>query len=331
MATRKSLPVTGFGLLGMTWRPKVTPDERAFPAMKAAIANGATIWSSSSIYGMAPEEPTAGLSLLRRYFTKYPEDAEKVTLFIRACMDGKTLTQACTRDGVRASAEECNRMLGGAKKIDIFGPARMDPNVPVEETISALKELVEEGQVGAVGLSEVGAQTIRKAHAICPLSVVEVEFSLWSTDILTNGVASACKELGVPILTYAPLGYGFLTGQVRKLEDIPKGDIRHMFGRFQPEHFPKNLELVDKVNEFAKQKSITPAQVALAWIRAHSNTEKCGTIIPIPGATEAKRVDENCKVIELSAEEKARLDNILESIPVSGGRQIAGLESQLWG
>lgn len=110
----------------------------------------------------------------------------------------------------------------------------MDRNVPVEETLAALKELVEEGQIGGVGLSEVGAATIRRTHAVYPLRVVEVEFSLWSTDILTNGVASTCKELGIPILTYAPLGYGFLTGQVTKLEDIPKDDIRHMFGQFQP-------------------------------------------------------------------------------------------------
>lgn len=235
MALPQPLPATGFGLLGMTWRPVVTPDEQAFAAMKTAIASGATIWSSSSIYGMAPEEPTAGLALLRRYFEKYPEDADKVTLFIRACCNGKSLTPLCDRAGVRASVEECNRILGGVKKMDIFGPARIDPNVPVEETLGALKELVEEGQIGAVGLSEVGEPSIRRAYAVCPISAVEIEFSLWSTEMLTNGVATTCKELDIPILTYAPLGYGFLTGQVKKLEDIPKGDIRHMFGRFQPQ------------------------------------------------------------------------------------------------
>ncbi|KAK2834888.1 hypothetical protein FQN49_006814 [Arthroderma sp. PD_2] len=330
MAPGTPLPATGFGLLGMTWRPKVTPDEQAFAAMKTAIAKGATIWSSSSIYGMEPEQPTAGLSLLYRYFKKYPEDAPKVTLFIRACMDGKTLAQACTRDGVLASAKECNDILAGTKKIDVFGPARMDRNVPVEETIGALKELVDEGQIGAIGLSEVGAETIRRAHAVHPLKLVEEEFSLWSTDILTNGVAASCKELGVPILTYAPLGYGFLTGQVTKLEDIPKGDIRHMFGRFQPEHFPKNLALVDKINAFAQDRGVTPAQLALAWIRAHSNIGDCGMIIPIPGATAAKRVEENCTVVKLSEGEKEQLDNILKSFQVSGGRQIDALESQLW-
>lgn len=228
-------PHTGFGLLGLTWRPTKTPDDRAFSTMKAAIENGATIWSSSSMYGMAPEPPTAGLSLLRRYFEKHPEDAAKVTLFIRACFDPVNFVPTCTRDGVRASWDECNQILGGVKKIDVFGPARIDQNVPVEETIGALKELLDEGKIGAVGLSEVRAETIRRASAVTSIKYAEIEFSLWSTEMLSNGVAATAKERNVSLLTYAPLGYGFLTGSVKKLEDIPKGDVRRMFGRFQAE------------------------------------------------------------------------------------------------
>ncbi|KAE8167556.1 NADP-dependent oxidoreductase domain-containing protein [Aspergillus tamarii] len=331
MASSKSLPPTGFGLLGMTWRPSKTPDEQAFAAMKAAIAGGAILWSSASTYGMPPEPPTAGLWLLRRYFEKYPEDAPKVTLFVRACFDAATLTPRNTREGVRSSFIECNEILAGVKKMDIFGPARMDRNVPLEETVRALKELVDEGHIGAVGLSEVGATTIRRAAAVCHITAVEIEFSLWSTEMLTNGVAEACKEHGVMILAYAPLGYGFLTGHVTKLEDIPQGDIRHLFGRFQPENFHKNLELVEKVNAFAKQRGVTSAQLALAWIRAHSNTDNCGTIIPIPGATAQSRVEENCQVVEISVEEKNRLDEIIKSIEVVGERQIVGMSDEhLW-
>ncbi|KAL8994641.1 MAG: hypothetical protein Q9169_005442 [Polycauliona sp. 2 TL-2023] len=232
MAVLKPRNDTGFGLPGITWRLDVIPEEQAFPAKKAAITN------------------------------------DKVTLFIRACFDSKTLLPVCTRTGVRASAEECIKALGGYKEIDIFGPARIDRKVSLEETLGALKELVGEELVGTVGLSEFRAPTINKAHAICPLNVVEVEFSLWSPDILTNGVSATCKELDVPILTYAPLGYGFLTGRVTELEDVPKGDIRRMFGRFQPEVcgellfvystprqsmlsiFPKNLKLVNKTSAF---------------------------------------------------------------------------------
>ncbi|KAB8253593.1 NADP-dependent oxidoreductase domain-containing protein [Aspergillus pseudonomiae] len=331
MTISRFLPHTGFGLLGMTWRPKVTPDEQAFAAMKAAIAGGATIWSSSSIYGMDPEPPTTGLWLLRRYFEKYPEDAPKVQLFIRACFDPVNFKPQTTRAGVRASYEACQAILGEFKKINVFGPARIDKEVPVEETVGALKELVEEGKIDAVGLSEVGTRTLHRAAAVYQISFVEIEFSLWSTDMLTNGVAHACKQHGITILTYAPLGYGFLTGQVTKLEDIPKGDMWHMFGRFQPENFDKNLELVDKVKLFAKERGVTPAQLALAWIRSHSNQGNCGNIIPIPGATAASRVEENCSIIELSAAQKEALDAIIASIEIVGDRQIVGMSDEiLW-
>ncbi|CAJ2509930.1 Uu.00g058300.m01.CDS01 [Anthostomella pinea] len=168
MAASPSVPHTGLGLLGMTWRPQVTPDEQAFAAMKAAVECGATYWSSSSVYGMPPSQSPP----------KYPEDAPKVTLFIRACRDAATASPTCTRDGVRASWAECESFLGGVKKIDCFRPARIDPKVPVEETIGALKELQDEGKIGSIGLSEVRAETIRKASAVCPIRFAEIEFSL---------------------------------------------------------------------------------------------------------------------------------------------------------
>ncbi|KAK0665932.1 NADP-dependent oxidoreductase domain-containing protein [Cercophora samala] len=324
------LPSTGLGLLGYTWRPKKPTDDQAFAAMKAAIAHGATLWSSSSIYGLPPDPPTAGLHLLRRYFTKHPEDAPKVTLFIRACFDAQNFTASCSPEGVRASWEECNAILGGVKFIDVFGPARMDQNIPVEVTVGALKQLKDEGKIGAVGLSEVRAETIRRAAAIVPIAHAEVEFSLWSTEILTNGVAKAAKEHGVVLWSYAPLGYGFLTGQIKTIEDIPEGDGRLMFGRFQPENFAKNLELVDKVKAFAENKGVTPAQLALAWIRSHANTGDVGDLVPIPGATSADRVIENCKVVEITPQEKEELDKIVKSFPVAGHRQIPGADHFVW-
>lgn len=235
MTSGPALPSTGFGLLALTWRSKRVPDEQAFGVMKAAIRHGATIWSTSSVYGRPPDPPTAGLSLLRRYFEKYPGDASKVTLFIRGCFDAKTFTPTCTSNGVRASWEECNEILSGVKKIDVFGPARIDQKVPVEETVSALKELQNEGKIGAVGLSEVRADTIKRAAAVCPIKFAEVEFSLWSTEILDNGVAAAAKEHNVCLLSYAPLGYGFLTGNIKSVEDIPEDDSRRRIGRLAPE------------------------------------------------------------------------------------------------
>ncbi|KAB5575477.1 NADP-dependent oxidoreductase domain-containing protein [Coniochaeta sp. 2T2.1] len=331
MATSaKSLPHTGLGLLGFTWRPNKPSDEQAIAAMKAAVDNGATVWSSSSVYGRPPYPPTDGLLLLRRYFQKYPEDASKVTLFIRACFDAAKFVPTCTPDGVRASWEECNQILGGVKTIDVFGPARMDQNVPVEETIGALRELQDEGKIGGVGLSEVRAETIRRVAAVCPIKYAEIEFSLWSTEMLDNGVVEAAKENNVAILTYAPLGYGFLTGRVRKLEDIPEGDGRLRMGRFQPDTFYKNLELADKVKALAEKKGVTSAQLALAWIRAHSNKGKCGTIIPIPGATDTERVTQNSKAVPISDQDLAELNAILDSTKVVGHRQIPGMDQYLW-
>ncbi|VBB82083.1 Putative pyridoxal reductase [Podospora comata] len=313
------LPHTGLGLLGYTWRPNKPSDEQAFEAMKAAINAGATIWSTSSVYGLPPDPPTAGLHLLRRYFTNYPEDAEKVTLFIRACFNPTTYSPSCSPEGVRVSWEECNAIHGGVKFIDVFGPARMDQNIPVEVTVGALKQLKDEGKIGAVGLSEVRAETIREAAAVVPITHAEVEFSLWSSGILTNGVAKAAKECGVVLLSYAPLGYGFLTGQIKKVEDIPQGDNRHMFGRFQPQ-----------VKAFAEKKGVTPAQLALAWIRSYSNTGDVGEIIPIPGATRADCVIENSTVVEITTEEKEELDKIFKSFPIAGHRQIPGADHFLW-
>ncbi|KAI1074637.1 NADP-dependent oxidoreductase domain-containing protein [Whalleya microplaca] len=316
MPSTKSLSTgpIGFGLMGMTWRANQTPDEQAFAAMKAAITNGATFWF-----------------LLRRYFEKYPADASKVTLFVKGCADPKSLYPTNNRAGVRASVDNCIRVLGGAKKIDVFGPTRQDPSVPLEETIGELKRLVDEGKIGGVGISEVGAETTKKAHAICPLSLIEVEFSLWSTEILTNGVAATAKSLNIPIVAYSPLGRGFLTGQLKSVKDIPEGDIRLYFDRFQPENFDKNLELVDKLKAFAQKTGVTPAQLALAWVLANSNSGDCGTIIPIPGAPVAQRVEENTKQVKLSSGQKAELDAILDSVSISGGRYNQQLEVTLWG
>ncbi|KAI1486031.1 NADP-dependent oxidoreductase domain-containing protein [Biscogniauxia mediterranea] len=305
MACQQPLPRTGFGLLSFTWRPQAISDDQAFAAMKAAIDNGATVWSSSSIYGIPPEPPTADLLLLRRYFQKYPEDARKVTLFIR--------------EEMRAIWEECNQMIGGVKYIDIFGPARMNRKIPAEETIGALKKLQDEGKVGAVSLSELRVETIRRASAVCPIRFAVIEFSLWSTEMLDNGVAFAVKECNVSLMCYAPLGYGFLTGAIKKIGDIPEGDSRHKIGRFQPENFAKNLASVDKIKCIEKKKGVTPSQLALEWIRAQSNVGNC-----------VERVRENCKIIEMSTRDKIEVDRILQSLSVAGHRQLPGMDHFLW-
>lgn len=176
--------------------------------MKTALSLGANFWNSGEFYGSP--EPTLNLQLLKRYFTKYPEDADKVVLSVKGGIDIKRLAPTGGAAAVKASVDNIIRHLGGTKTLDIFECARVDPNTPIEETIGALAECVKEGKIRAIGLSEASAATIRRAHAVHPIAGVELEVSLWSTEIFDNGIADTCKELGIPIVAYSPLGRGFL-------------------------------------------------------------------------------------------------------------------------
>lgn len=222
------------------------------------------------------------------------------------------------------------RILDGVKKIDIFECARVDPKTPIEETVGALAECVKEGKIGGIGLSETGAATIRRAHAVAPIAAVEIEYSLWATEIRTNGVASVCAELGIPIVAYSPLGRGFLTGEIKSPEDIPEGDFRRHFSRFQPENFKVNMELVNKVESLAKKKGCTPAQLAMEWVRYQSGRDGMPDLLPIPGATTVKRVEENCQEVGLTEEEYRELEDIVGSTQILGGRYNEAAESLLF-
>lgn len=189
---------------------------------------------------------------------------------------------------------------------------------------------VQSGQIGGIGLSEASATTIHRAHSAHPIAAVEIEYSLWSTDIRFNNVASTCAELGIPVVCYSPLGRGFLTGQIKRLEDIPEGDMRRWFDRFQPEHFHKNLELVQKVESIAQRLGITPAQLALEWIRKQSGQNGMPVLIPIPGATTVERVNENCKVVGVDEGVMSELEEVLKGFSVSGGRYNEHLEGDLF-
>jgi pyridoxine 4-dehydrogenase len=175
--------------------------------MRTALSLGANNWNGGELYG-SPERNS--LHLLNEYFTKYPGDAEKVVLSIKGGLKKGELMPDGSRENVRRSIDECLKVLDGKKSLDLFECARVDPKTPIEETIGYIAEYVKEDKLGGISLSEVGAQSIRKAHAVHPISAVEVEFSLWVTDILENGVAATCAELGIPIIAYSPLGRGFL-------------------------------------------------------------------------------------------------------------------------
>ncbi|CAF9929429.1 MAG: hypothetical protein ALECFALPRED_004320 [Alectoria fallacina] len=304
---------TGYGL---TSRHAIPSEEQAFAALHIALASGCNLWDGGEIYG-TPDYNS--LTLLKKYYALYPEDADKVVLNIKGAM-----RPGWRPDGspafVRESVEKCLRMLGERGRIDMFECARRDPKVPLGETLGALAELVNEGKIGGVALSEVSAGTVRQAVKITKIVAVEVELSLWSTEPLTNGIADACAEFDILIIAYSPIGRGMLTGQIKSFEDIPHGDLRKILPRYQPENFENNIKLVKELEKMAQKKHCTTAQLALAWIRSLSNKKGMPQIIPIPGATTAERVKENAVEVELTEWEMKDIDTILARCEVIGDR-----------
>jgi aryl-alcohol dehydrogenase-like predicted oxidoreductase len=196
-------------------------------------------------------------------------------------------------DYVRTACEGSLRRLQ-VEVIDLYYQHRVDPDTPIEETVGAMADLVRAGKVRYLGLSEAGAATIRRAHAIHPISAVQSEYSLWTRDP-EDEVIQTCRELGIALVPYSPLGRGFLTGQIKRFEDLAEDDYRRQSPRFQGDNFQRNLDLVQRVSEIARQKHCTPAQLALAWVLAQGEE-----IIPIPGTKRRKYLQENLGALEVS-------------------------------
>ncbi|CCF41172.1 aldo/keto reductase [Colletotrichum higginsianum] len=312
----------GYGLMGLTWRPQPCSEEQAFEAMRAALKNGNNFWNGGEFYG-TPEYNSS--VLLERYFAKFPEDADKVVLSMKGGVNLKNLHPDGSPEGVRRSLDNIINQLKGRKKVDMFECARRDKNTPLEVTFGVIqKEYIDTGKVGGICLSEVSAATIHEAVKHAKIVGVEVELSLFSTEILTNGVAAACAQYGIPIIAYSPVGRGMLTGQVKTLDDIPHDDMRRHMPRFQPDTFGINIKLVEQVETLARKKGVTPAQLAIGWTVALSRRPGIPMIIPIPGATTADRVNENAKLVELTDEEMAEIDATLAKFEVVGGRYPEG-------
>ena len=285
--------------------------------MKAALKSGANFWNGGELYG--PPHANS-LQLLNRYFTKYPEDADKVVISIKGSVSRTKRGPDNSEENIRRSIDECLKVLDGKKFLDLFEPARQDPNVPLEETMNAMARYIKEGKLGGISLSEVTEEQIRNAAKLHKISAVDVEMSLQTPDVLNNGVAKTCAELDIPLVAYSPLGRGLLTATFSKPEDIDKGDIRHHLPRFQPGNMEKNAAMGLEVQKVAKGKGCTPAQVALAWVRSYSGKEGFGTIIPIPGSTTEERTIENGIKVTLSDEELKELEEIIQKTIVTGSR-----------
>lgn len=327
--TGKKVGSTGYGMMGLTaFYGDPTPQDQAFAAMKAALDTGANFWNGGEFYG---SREANSLHLLNAYFTKYPEDADKVVLSIKGGAVPGQMAPDGRPDNVRRSIDECLKQLDGKKYLDLFECARVDPNVPIEQTLGAAKEYVDAGKIGGICLSEASEKSIRRAAKIVKVEAVEEEFSLWSTEILDNGVAKACAELDIPIIAYSPLGRGFLTGQIKKLDDLADNDFRRYSPRFQGENFDKNIKLVQEIEKIAAQKGVTAGQIGLAWVKKMGQRAGMPKILPIPGSTNPARVKENVVDVDLSEGDMEEIDAILKSFTVTGGRYPEGVSALSFG
>ncbi|KAK3941547.1 pyridoxal reductase [Diplogelasinospora grovesii] len=317
----KTVGNIGFGLMGFTLRGRVLSDEQIFTTMKAALESGCNYWNGGEFYG-TPERNS--LTVLERYYERYPEDVGKILLNVKGCIyPAENFRPDSSPEGVKTSIESCVRMIGGKGRIDQFEAARKDPKVDIEVTMKAMQGHINAGDIGGIALSEVSAKNIRRAAKVAKITAVEIELSLWETEPLTNGVVQACAELDIPILAYSPLGKGMLTGQVKSFDDLAEGDFRRMLPRFQPDVFEENLRLVREVETLAARKGCTPGQIAINWLLALAKRPGMPEIIPIPGATTVERVKENAVEIDLTEEDLAEIDELLKKFTPVGDRYPA--------
>ncbi|KAI9041612.1 aldo/keto reductase family protein [Aspergillus affinis] len=314
----KEISLDGLGLMRLTWPGFVTPEDQALKTLKTALTAGANIWNAADFYGTPSYN---SLHLVNRYFSVYPEDADKVVLMVKTGIkDMRTVSMDCSREGLRGFLDNALRVLDGKKSIDVFGPARIDPNVPVEESVKALEEMRTEGSIGGIQLSEVRADTIRRAASVAKIDMVEAEVNIWSQEVFENGVAKTCAELGVVLVAHTPLGAGLLTGTVKSAEDVPGVYIERGFPRFLPENIAKNVRSAEEIKKLAQEKGCTAAQLALSWVKSHNGRPGMPVIVPVVGARSEERVLENVKTLDLSDDDFKKIASILEEFPVVGKR-----------
>jgi len=303
----------GLGCMGMSefYTGSGGSEEESIAVLNHALDLGMSFWDTADMYGPFTNERLVGRALRGRR-----DDVVLATKFgnVRG-EDGSFRGVDGSPEYVRKACDASLQRLG-VDHIDLYYQHRVDLEVPIEETVGAMAELVEAGKVRHLGLSEAGAGTIRRAHAVHPITALETEYSLWSRDV-EAGILATCRELGVGFVAYSPLGRGFLTGRFASPDDLAEDDWRRNNPRFQGENFEKNLELVEQVEQIAREKGSTPAQLALAWV-LHRGED----VVPIPGTTRSRHLDENAAAaaIELSNDELARIDEVIPQDLVAGTR-----------
>ncbi len=317
-ATGPVVSALGLGCMGMSEFYGPTDEAESRTTLDRALDLGVTFFDTADIYGPFTNEELLGRWLRDRGVRQRVVVATKFGI-VRDPSDPTKRGVSGRPEYVRASCEASLRRLG-VDHVDLYYQHRVDPDTPIEDTVGTMGRLVEEGKVLHLGLSEAGATTIRRAHAVHPIAAVQSEYSLWSRDP-EDEVLPACRALGVGFVPYSPLGRGFLTGEIRTPDDLAPDDFRRGNPRFQGENFARNLALVERVRELARERGCTPAQFALAWLLARGDD-----LVPIPGTKRVARLEENVAAgeIALSADDLARIDEVAPVGAAAGERYTAG-------
>ncbi len=301
------IPNIGLGCMGMTGFGEAdmygkSDEKEAVATIHRSLELGGNFLDTADLYGPFTNEQLIAKAIegnRNEYIiaTKFGweiDDHDQVTWKIKG-----------TKDYVKKSVERSLKNLK-TDYIDLYYMHRLDKNTPIEETVGAMSELVKEGKIGYIGLSEVSSETVKRAHAIHPVTAVQSEFSLFERTVEEKGIIKTLKDMGIGFVAYSPLGRGFLSGQIRSVDDLPANDFRRGIPRFQEQYFHKNIELVEAIEDLAKEKNITSSQLALAWILSKG-------IIPIPGTKRRKYLEQNIEAgtIQLTETELAKLESIV--------------------
>jgi aryl-alcohol dehydrogenase-like predicted oxidoreductase len=316
--SRLEVSALGFGYMGLNsgYATSITRDD-GIALIGAAVERGVTFFDSAEVYPFTNEEMVGEalkpvrdrVVIATKFGFKIDQDFKK-----QADLDSRP-------EHIREVRDASLKRLD-VEVIDLFYQHRVDPNVPIEDVAGTVKELIAAGKVRHFGLSEPGAQTVRRAHGVQPVTALQNEYSLWTRGPETNGILDTCADLGIGFVPYSPLGKGFLTGAMNKDTKLAAGDFRNILPRFTPEALEKNQALVDLLKRIAGEKEATPAQIALAWLPA-----KKPWIVPIPGTTKLHRLEENLGAanVELTVDDLAEIARAADAITVEGERYPAHL------
>lgn len=312
----------GFGCMGLNYHRSEHPDEAAcIRLVHEAIGRGVTLFDTAESYGPFTNERLVGKAL-----KGYAGKVSVTSKFGHKYVNGVQVKteEDSSPENIRKVCENSLRSLG-VEKLDMFYQHRSDPNTPIEVVAETIAGLIKEGKILHWGLCEVNADTIRRAHAVCPLTAIQSEYHLMHRTV-EDGVLPLCRELGIGFVPYSPINRGFLGGLINEHTKFSPNDNRQTLPRFQPDAIRKNLRIVEVLNQFGRTRGYTPAQVALAWLM-----HKAPFIVPIPGTTKLSHLEENIRAAEISftSEEMHELEDAVSAIPVEGSRYDALQESKV--